>query len=315
MPCDTPPWFSIPFLPATAWKPLWLQAVSAATKKDTLNHKWKITFRVYFFLLARVKAGAKAQQELFDTAMEDTSITALKYPVHREQNSCGLGRRGSPSGCRHGATRQGCTRERGAKPASGSVPTEGTKHLWERGHLLSLPQHSSHHSGVTAEAGHSAEPVLQPGRELRVLGHPVTVTMCPLRGGGQAQPPQWSTWEAHPRRSHLESRAMFYVPLQHHSAHFCTCSQYYPPSKNLLMPIPKGTLIFSGGELQMPTLHQIFSALSKMSHGQLPAPACSVNIRKLPGIKIKARLRSVCAVTMQAQDTFNFNSLFLQFQH
>lgn len=91
-------------------------------KKDRLSHKCKFVFRVYFFLLARIKAGAMAQQELFSTAMGDTLITAMapewKYPLGNAQgtkNTSGLGRRGSPSGCRHGATRQGCTRECCAK--------------------------------------------------------------------------------------------------------------------------------------------------------------------------------------------------------
>lgn len=154
------------------------------------------------------------------------------------------------------------------KSASGRVPTAGTRHLWEQGHLLNIPQRSSHHSGATAEAGHGTEPVLQPGQELRVLGHPMTVTMCPLRGGSQAQPPQWSTWEAHPRRSQLQSRAMFYVSLQYHSAQLISVSvlSITHQAKDLLMPIPKGTLVFSRDELRMPTLHQIFSTLSKMSH-------------------------------------------------
>lgn len=42
--------------------------------------------------------------------------TRVEIPgAQGKKNTCGLGRRGSPSGCRHGATRQGCTCECCAK--------------------------------------------------------------------------------------------------------------------------------------------------------------------------------------------------------
>lgn len=194
---------------------------------------------------------------------------------------------------------QGCTCECCAKICLCRVPTEGTKHLWEQGHLLNIPQHSSQHSRVTAEAGQRPEPVLQPEQELRALGHPMTVTTCPLRGGGQAQPPQWSTWEAHPRRSQLQSRAMFYVPLQHHSALFCFCSQYYPLSKRLTDAYSKRHPgLFRGWTPNANPSPNLFHPLQDASwpaaSTRVPPPAPFVNIRKSPGIKLKARPRSVC---------------------
>lgn len=40
---------------------------SSSRKKDKLNRKGKIMFRLYFLLLAREKAGVMAQQEMFGT--------------------------------------------------------------------------------------------------------------------------------------------------------------------------------------------------------------------------------------------------------
>ena len=56
-------------------KPTPVAGCFSSHKTDRLNHKWKSVFRLYFLLLAREKAGVTAQQETFDTEMEDTNYS------------------------------------------------------------------------------------------------------------------------------------------------------------------------------------------------------------------------------------------------
>lgn len=103
-------------------------------KKDRLSHKCKIVFRVCFFLLARIKAGAMAQQELFGTAMGDTLITAMapewKYLVHRERKTP-VAWEGEAAHRDVGMGQHGKAVPVSVVPksASGRVLTAGTRHL------------------------------------------------------------------------------------------------------------------------------------------------------------------------------------------
>lgn len=238
-------------------------------KKDRLNHKWQITFRLYFLLLAREKAGVTAQQETSGTEMEDTLNIAMaaqwKYLARRQQNACGLAKRDTWSVRKHRGTRKGSTCERCAKTClwlrAAQTPLRGG------GNLLRVPQRGGHHGGATIEAGHWTEPAPQPGQGLGVLGHPPSGIMCPHTGGGRAWPP----WPKHFGSTHHED------PAEKQTTILCATTVLFSTrlisvsvfsithqAKDSLMPIPKGTLVFSGCEIWKRTPCQTFIDPSKV---------------------------------------------------
>lgn len=150
------------------------------------------------------------------------------------------------------------------KPASGREPHSRCQTpLRGGGNLLRVPQRGGHHGGATIEAGHRTEPAPQPGQGLGVLGHPTSGTMC----GGQAWPP----WPKHLRSTHHED------PAEKQTNVLCATTVLFStrlPSasvfsithqaKDSLMPIPKGTLVFSGSEIWKPIPCQTFTDPSKV---------------------------------------------------
>lgn len=252
-------------------------------KKDRLNHKWQITFRLYFLLLAREKAGVMAQQETSGTEMEDTLIIAMaaqwKYLVRRQQNACGLAKRDTRSVRKHRGMRKGSTGERCAKTclwlrAAQQVPDtserrgespEGSTAWWppRRGHNWGW---SLDRASTTARTGARAT------RPPHVWHHVPTYgwrpSMTTVTKALWKHTPRGSSWKA-------DQRFMCHYSTIFYPTHFRICFQYYPPSKRFTDAYPKRHPgLFRVWNLKAHPLSNLHRPLQGASHGQLPASGC-----------------------------------------